>query len=274
VPYEPVQEKFVAVVPMQIDACGDGSCRQPLGHAVTSGAPPRQSPTELPSSEQVGVVSPVNSPQPPASPSEPLELPELLPLEPPLLLPLELELPLLLPLEVLLPELLPLPPELPLLPLEPPLPELPPSAPCPVPPSPPGPEPPALEEEHPAARRTARRAAQGRVIAERVQHESRPGMAKRIPRSFARAWSRLASRARSLSRVSRATAGRSDRSRREPRLASGPRNLDAAYEAASCETTGILPGSSPEVGAASSALSLVISVEPAAWGLLRWIHSS
>jgi hypothetical protein len=121
---------------MQIDACGDGSRKQPLGHAVTSGAPPTQSPSELPSFEQVSVESPVNSPQPPAS------LPELLPLDPPPLLPLELEPPLLLPLEVLLPELLPLllpklllPPELLLPPLEPPLPELLLSASPPLPPS-------------------------------------------------------------------------------------------------------------------------------------------
>jgi hypothetical protein len=125
-----------------MEGCPAGSRRQPLGQAWMFGVPPTQSPSELPSLEQVSVVSPVNSPQPPP----PLELelpeldPELLPLELDVLLP-ELELVPPLELEVLLP------PELELLLLPPPLDvEPPPELLLPVldPEPPPLPEPPEL----------------------------------------------------------------------------------------------------------------------------------
>jgi hypothetical protein len=90
---------------MHTPAWGDGSRRHPLGHASTLAIPPAHEPSELPSFEHVGCVSPANSPQPPASvpPASPW-LPEL-PLLPPLLvvppsLPPE---PLLAPLDPLLP---------------------------------------------------------------------------------------------------------------------------------------------------------------------------
>ena len=149
------------------------------------GVPPTQSPSEFPSFEHVGTVSPVNSPQPPASAPE-LLLPPSAPEPPPLelLLPLPL-LPLPLPpdpeeLPLLAPELeaLPLlepdpPPLLPLLVLASP----PPSG-LPLPP-----KPPAGPEEQPVAQgvatrmenRTPRsaRAFWGTMAARRTQ-ESRP----------------------------------------------------------------------------------------------------
>ncbi len=155
-----------------------------MGHAVTLGVPPTQSPSELPSPEQVGVVSPVNSPQPPASLPElpellPLEAPLLLPLEPPLLLePLEAELPLdeplVPPLEVLLV------PELPPLLLETPA-----SAWEALPASLPGPPPVDPDEEQAAtAARDMARATQRRGIARPLGARIAPESLTGIVRSF------------------------------------------------------------------------------------------
>jgi hypothetical protein len=93
---------------MQIDGCGAGSRRQPFLHASTLGTPPAHDPRELPSFEHVGVVSPANSPQLPASAPAASAPPASLP---PASAPPELP-----PLPELLPLPLPeLPPELPLL---------------------------------------------------------------------------------------------------------------------------------------------------------------
>src|SRR5271170_5805887 len=66
--------------PRQTESCPVGSRRHPRGHASSSSVPFVHSPRELPSLEQVNVVSPVNAPQPasaasPAStpPSEPAD---------------------------------------------------------------------------------------------------------------------------------------------------------------------------------------------------------
>src|ERR1700722_451484 len=93
-----------------MEACGGVSRRQPLGHDWTLGAPPTQSPSELPSLEQVRLVSPANSPQPaaprcrpcPRRPRAPALLPAP-PLDPELEEPPEPELPLPDPLLVELP---------------------------------------------------------------------------------------------------------------------------------------------------------------------------
>ena len=220
---------------MQIEGCGEGSRRQPFGQDVTLGAPPTQSPRELPSLEHTGVVSPVNSPQPPASPPPPE--PELLPLEEPLLPP-----------ELLPPSEVDPPPELPPLP-EPAVPELlpppellPEAAPS-DPPSAPGPTPdpvPGVEEEQPTTMATETSGVQGRSIADRAARTAPCATAAAAPPNPRAFTNLLGLRSRALAR-SRPTA------RAYPRIA-------LSGEVRAARMAGKKPPSSPIPPANTSAV--------------------